>query len=135
MRFVTVDSTARAASPPIASGEAHVGAGGCCCRPRGSAPPRAASAAPAPHRALPPAGVRCGRRPRAQCCGRAGYYAVEPVLIYNSDGFKPAGWRDLDGETVAYREGDGLDADVAGAARRRIRRALPARSTCRRRPA
>ena len=27
-----------------------------------------------------------------------GYYTIEPVLIYNTDGFKPANWSDLDGE-------------------------------------
>ncbi len=42
-----------------------------------------------------------------------GYHADEPVLIYNSDGFKPANWDDLDGETVAYVESAGLDPEIA----------------------
>jgi membrane-bound lytic murein transglycosylase F len=41
-----------------------------------------------------------------------GYYAVEPLLIYNSDGFRPASWRDLDGETIAYVDGAGLEPEV-----------------------
>jgi membrane-bound lytic murein transglycosylase F len=38
----------------------------------------------------------------------SGYYAVEPVLIYNIDGFKPESWRDLAGESVGVLEGGGL---------------------------
>jgi peptidoglycan lytic transglycosylase F len=53
----------------------------------------------------------------------AGYYTVEPVLVYNSDGYKPGSWRDLHGETVAYLDGTGLEADIAalGAAHPAIR--------------
>jgi membrane-bound lytic murein transglycosylase F len=36
------------------------------------------------------------------------YHAVEPVMIYNIDGFKPESWRDLDGESVGVLEGGGL---------------------------
>ncbi|MEO8741520.1 MAG: membrane-bound lytic murein transglycosylase MltF [Casimicrobiaceae bacterium] len=39
-----------------------------------------------------------------------GYYAVEPVLIYNVDNFKPASWADLAGMTVGVLEGSGLAA-------------------------
>src|SRR5262249_27928958 len=39
-----------------------------------------------------------------------------PVLIYNLDGYKPSGWRDLDGETIAYADDDAAFApDVASA--------------------
>jgi membrane-bound lytic murein transglycosylase F len=38
------------------------------------------------------------------------------VLIYNSEGFKPANWEDLEGETVSYVEGLGLEPEI-GAAR------------------
>ncbi len=41
-----------------------------------------------------------------------GYYAVEPVLIYNTDGFKPASWDDLDGEKVVYIDGHGLEPEI-----------------------
>ena len=35
----------------------------------------------------------------------SGYYAVEPVLIYNTDSFKPASWADLEGASVALLDG------------------------------
>jgi membrane-bound lytic murein transglycosylase F len=38
------------------------------------------------------------------------YYAIEPVLIYNIDGFRPGTWKDLAGETVGVLEGSGLDS-------------------------
>ncbi|MGH8713451.1 MAG: membrane-bound lytic murein transglycosylase MltF [Casimicrobiaceae bacterium] len=38
----------------------------------------------------------------------SGYYAVEPVLIYNTDGFKPESWQDLAGESVGVLDGGGL---------------------------
>jgi len=37
------------------------------------------------------------------------YYAIEPVLIYNIDGFRPGTWKDLAGETVGILEGSGLE--------------------------
>lgn len=40
----------------------------------------------------------------------AAYHAIEPVLIYNVDGFKPAAWKDLAGETVGVLEGSGLES-------------------------
>jgi membrane-bound lytic murein transglycosylase F len=39
-----------------------------------------------------------------------GYYAVEPVLVYNVDGFKPESWSDLEGETVGIVDGIGLES-------------------------
>jgi peptidoglycan lytic transglycosylase F len=42
-----------------------------------------------------------------------GYHAVEPVLIYNVDGFRPKRWSDLNGATVAYPAHTGLDAPLA----------------------
>ena len=41
------------------------------------------------------------------------YYAIEPVLIYNIDGFRPATWKDLAGETVGILEGSGLERALA----------------------
>ena len=49
-----------------------------------------------------------------------GYYAVEPVLIYNTDGFKPESWNDLTGATVGVLEGGGMEGVLA-----RIRIAHP----------
>jgi len=42
-----------------------------------------------------------------------GYHTVEPVLIYNQDGFRPRRWSDLDGASVAYQAHTGLDAQLA----------------------
>jgi membrane-bound lytic murein transglycosylase F len=42
-----------------------------------------------------------------------GYHTVEPVLIYNADGYRPRRWNDLDHATVAYPAHTGLDAQVA----------------------
>jgi membrane-bound lytic murein transglycosylase F len=42
-----------------------------------------------------------------------GYYAIEPILVYNSEGFKPESWADLAGETVGIVEGTGLEATLA----------------------
>jgi membrane-bound lytic murein transglycosylase F len=38
---------------------------------------------------------------------------VELLLICNSEGFKPTGWRDLDGATIAYADGTGIAAEIA----------------------
>jgi membrane-bound lytic murein transglycosylase F len=43
----------------------------------------------------------------------AGYHAVEPVLIYNADGYRPRRWDDLDQATVAYPAHTGMDAQLA----------------------
>jgi membrane-bound lytic murein transglycosylase F len=48
--------------------------------------------------------------PESRLLYSVGYYAVEPVLIYNTDRFKPASWEDLAGSTVAMLEGTGLAA-------------------------
>lgn len=42
-----------------------------------------------------------------------GYYAVEPVLVYNVDSFKPESWADLAGVTVGVLEGSGFTAVFA----------------------
>ena len=42
-----------------------------------------------------------------------GYYSVEPVLVYNTDGFKPESWADLAGETVGIVDGTGLESGLA----------------------
>jgi membrane-bound lytic murein transglycosylase F len=42
-----------------------------------------------------------------------GYYAVEPVLVYNTEGFRPESWADLSGETVGIVDGTGLDSVLA----------------------
>jgi membrane-bound lytic murein transglycosylase F len=42
-----------------------------------------------------------------------GYYEVEPVLVYNSDGYKPTSWDDLSGEVVGVYAGAGLETSLA----------------------
>jgi membrane-bound lytic murein transglycosylase F len=44
-----------------------------------------------------------------------GYYTIEPVLIYNTDGFKPANWGDLDGELIAFSDIAGLEPEIESA--------------------
>jgi membrane-bound lytic murein transglycosylase F len=43
----------------------------------------------------------------------SGYQAVEPVLIYNADGFRPRRWDDLDKAIVAYPAHTGMDKQLA----------------------
>ncbi len=91
VRFELADSAADVVAG-VAAGKAHIGAGG-LFRPRSGAGTPAAA----------PAGdVRWSR----------GYHRVEAVLIYNLDGFKPDDWRDLKGESVAFVEAGGLDAEI-----------------------
>ena len=71
------------------NGEAHIGAGG-LYRPANSS-----VTGPAP------------------LLFTRGYYAIEPVLVYNTDGFKPESWNDLTGEIVGIVEGTGLEATLA----------------------
>ena len=71
------------------NGEAHIGAGG-LYRPANSS-----VTGPAP------------------LLFTRGYYAIEPVLVYNTDGFKPESWSDLTGEIVGIVEGTGLEATLA----------------------
>jgi len=103
LRFVPVDSGARMQSA-VARGEAHIGVGGLLRPP---APPKPRVETPLP--AVPDPVID----PAASVLWTSGFYTVEPVLIYNSDSYKPANWRDLKGETVAYIEGTGLDPDIA----------------------
>ena len=76
----------------IGSGEAQLGAGG-LFRAASKSPDRAADS---------PA-----------LAWSSGYHAVEPVLIYNVDGYHPRRWADLDDATVAYPAHTGIDAPLA----------------------
>jgi membrane-bound lytic murein transglycosylase F len=96
LRIVTFES-AGALLADVAAGKAHIGVGGLFQ----GAPPK-------------DEGTKTGDTlPKVLWTG--GTYAVEPVLIYNRDGFKPASFADLEGATVAYPEGTGLDAQLAAA--------------------
>jgi len=106
VRFVTAASTAELMSA-VAHGRAHLGAGG-LLRPAHPAP---AVALPKSH-AYPLAASTAADDPAARVRWSIGYHTVLPVLICNTGGFKPAGWADLEGETVAYPAGSSLEADV-----------------------
>ena len=95
----------------VAQGKAHVGAGGLY------RPPTTPSSA-ARHLISSITASDARERP---VLWTSGYFIVAPVLIYNADGFKPTGWRDLAGERVAYLTSTGLDADLA-----KLRQAYPA---------
>jgi len=108
LRFVLADSAAKVISA-IARGEAHIGAGG-LYRPLPAAKSAPPPAAPARERADAGADV----------LWTTGFVAVEPVVIYNRDGYRPARWSDLDGETVAFIEDAGFEREIA-----EVRRAHP----------
>jgi len=103
LRFVLAD-TAAGLVAAIARGEAHIGAGG-LYRPLPAAP----AAKPAPPSA---ASARNGDG-SADVLWTTGFAVVEPVLIYNRDGYRPARWSDLDGETVAFIEDAGFEREIA----------------------
>jgi peptidoglycan lytic transglycosylase F len=89
LRVVRADNP-RQLLEKTASGEAQIGAGGLYRTPTGGADGAATA-----------------------LLYSTGYYAVEPVLVYNSDGFRPESWTDLTGETVGIVEGTGLEVGLA----------------------
>lgn len=101
LRFV-VAASAAAVIAAVASGTAHLGAGG-LFRP----PPATEADARLPGAT---GADRAGARPAVTWT--SGIASAEPVLIYNRDGYKPASWRDLDGETVAYAD-DAFAPEIA----------------------
>jgi membrane-bound lytic murein transglycosylase F len=92
LEIVEVGSAA-ALLAKVAAGEVHIGAGGLY---------------------RPPAGVP--RDVQADDGSRllwtAGFFAVEPVLIYTTDGFRPKDWKDLAGAAVGYVEGTGIETSL-----------------------
>jgi peptidoglycan lytic transglycosylase F len=86
LRVVSVDSPSQLIAS-VASGEAQIGAGGLY--------------PPSPDDLLNPASSLLFTR---------GYYTAEPVLVYNTEGFKPESWSDLTGEIVGIVEATGLEA-------------------------
>ncbi|HZQ61104.1 MAG TPA: membrane-bound lytic murein transglycosylase MltF [Casimicrobiaceae bacterium] len=98
VRFVPVTSATELIAD-IAQGKAHLGAGG-LFRPGA----HASLAARLTH-------TSGSTDSGPQVLWTSGYFNVEPVLIYSADGFRPASWKDLDGERVTYMRDTGLDAD------------------------
>ena len=78
----------------VAAGEVHIGAGGLYRPPAGV--PRDAKADDGP-----------------RVLWTSGFHAVEPVLIYTTDGFRPKDWKDLAGASVSYVEGTGIEMSLA----------------------
>ena len=87
LRFIVVDDAAALVTGMI-KGDAHLAAGG-LLRPLARVDPAATSVA-----------------------WSEGYYEIEPVLIYNTDGFKPANWGDLDDESIAFSDSPGLESEI-----------------------
>ena len=83
----------------VARGDARVGMGG-LYRPDGgtSSPRRESPARPDPDRDV---------------LWTTGITSIEPVLVYNTDGFQPKSWRDLDGAEVAYLPDTGIERGFA----------------------
>ena len=92
--MVVVADSASGLMSKVARGEAHVGAGGLF---QVADDPRSTREA--------------GRVPRV--LWTQGYHSVEPVLIYNRDGFKPQGFGDLRAASVTYAQSTGLEEPVA----------------------
>jgi membrane-bound lytic murein transglycosylase F len=106
LKFALADSAAEVIAA-IAKGEAHIGAGG-LYRPLSPAP-TAKGAAPSE------AAQKAAGDGATDVLWTAHVASAEPVLIYNRDGFKPANWNDLEGETVAFVPDAGFDDEIATA--------------------
>ena len=92
LEIVEVGSAAELLSK-VAEGEVHIGAGGLYRPPGGVSP-----------------GIKTDDG--ARVLWTAGFFAVEPVLIYTTDGFKPKDWKDLAGAAVGYVDGTGIEASL-----------------------
>ncbi len=103
LRFALADTAAQVISA-IANEEAHIGAGG-LYRPLalGAAAPKAAPSevsTPGTDASTP------------EVLWTTHVATAEPVLIYNSDGYKPANWSALSGETVAFVPDEGFAYEI-----------------------
>jgi membrane-bound lytic murein transglycosylase F len=104
LRILLADSTSEVIAA-VAEGRAHLGAGG-LYRPSPGSVDR---------HDLPSSAASSNVAPTPEVAWTIGYATVEPVLIYNHDGYKPSNWADLDGETVAYVDDVGFEAEIAAA--------------------
>jgi membrane-bound lytic murein transglycosylase F len=91
--MIVVADSASTLMRKVARGEAHIGAGGLY---------------PLPAREP---GLLRGDRHRV--LWTRGYRDVEPVLIFNDDGFRPKRWQDLQGATIAYARKTGVEEELA----------------------
>lgn len=104
LRFIPA-TNAKALLEGVAAGKAHFGAGG-LYRPLPPTIAKSSMHVLSGHRKSPDSQI-------SPVLWTAGYFSVAPVLIYNVEGFKPARWRDLAGERVAYIADTGLDGQLA----------------------
>jgi membrane-bound lytic murein transglycosylase F len=93
---VTADSAAGLLSA-VAHGDAMVGLGGLYRPAPGDTRPKRSATA----------------EPDRDVLWTTGITDVEPVIVYNADGFKPHDWSDLEGASVAYIPDTGLDRGFA----------------------
>ena len=107
LRFVAVD-TATNLLAALGNGDGHVGAGG-LLRPPTVAHFEVTSAAGTSVPKEPPDQPAAVSPPLQWT---SGFFTVEPVLIYNTDGFKPAAWGNLEGETVAFSDTAGQEIEI-----------------------
>ena len=91
---VTFANGAAALLTKIGKGEAQLGAGGLFQAASATTPTTDADGGPA-------------------LAWSSGYHAVEPVLIYNRDGYRPRQWADVKDAIVAYPAHTGLAAPLA----------------------
>jgi membrane-bound lytic murein transglycosylase F len=91
--LIVVADNATTLMRKVSRGEAHIGAGGLFQMPS----EEIRDGSPIPRRVL----------------WTDGYHAVEPVLVYNRDGFTPQSWSDLVGTTIAYAQHTGLESAIA----------------------
>ena len=107
LRFVESTDPSQALRE-VAAGDVHMGAGG-LYRPPNTPGPRVKAMA---RRVMARVTDSTTADPASAVLWSSGYYTVEATLIYNGDGYKPANWSELDGETVAYVRGTGLAPEI-----------------------
>ena len=103
LRFTLADTAAQVLSA-VANEEAHIGAGG-LYRPL-ALPHTSASTATAEAQA------RSTDATVPDVTWTSHVASSEPVLIYNSDGYKPQSWAALNGETVAFVPDEGFAYEI-----------------------
>ena len=102
LRFTVADTAAQVLTA-VANEEAHIGAGGLyrplalLRKPTAAAPAEAGTASQAPV---------------ADVAWTTRVASSEPVLIYNSDGYKPVNWSALNGVTVAFVPDEGFAYEI-----------------------
>ena len=103
LRFAVADTAAQVISA-IANEEAHIGVGG-LYRPLAMAS-AASKAGPSE------TGGGSADAPLPEVLWTTQVASAEPVLIYNSDGYKPANWDALAGDTVAFVPDEGFAYEI-----------------------